>query len=166
MLKVLQFPDKGLRKLSATIEDSELESVVSLGRNMLSYIKKNCHKTFGSLAACQIGILKKIFVIRLPEIETIVVNPEIVSEYGGTTKSWEMCLSVPDVVGRVRRHKKCEVEYQNEKFETIKKELTQPLSRIFLHEYDHLEGKLFLDRIEHKQSDLMQVNDYFSRRKK
>ena len=74
-------------------------------------------------------------------------------------KGWEGCLSVPGIRGLVPRYRVIEVEYSNREGQIQRQELTDFVARIFQHEYDHLEGIVFLDRVESTQ-DLMTENEY------
>lgn len=76
----------------------------------------------------------------------IFINPEIISSEG-ETYSEEGCLSVPGLYERIKRFEKIKVEFYDETFQ--KKELTTAglLAIVIQHEYDHLEGKLFIDRL-------------------
>ena len=98
------------------------------------------------LAAPQVGILKRAVVIDIGDGKIELINPEIVEESGEQTGS-EGCLSVPGVFGEVTRPNVVTVKAQDRdgKWFTITgKEL---LARAFCHEIEHLDGKLFLDRV-------------------
>ena len=98
------------------------------------------------LAAPQVGILKRAVVIDIGEGRIELVNPVIISEEGSQTGN-EGCLSVPGVFGEVERPNRVTVKAQDrfgEEFTITGEEL---LARAFCHECEHLEGKLFLDRV-------------------
>lgn len=98
------------------------------------------------LAAPQVGILKRVVVIDVGEGKIELINPVIISESGSQTGA-EGCLSVPGVFGEVKRPNKVTVRAQDrngEFFEITGEEL---LARAFCHELEHLEGKLFLERV-------------------
>lgn len=98
------------------------------------------------LAAPQVGILKRVVVIDVGEGRIELVNPVIIKQEGSQTGN-EGCLSVPGVWGEVERPSKVTVKAQdrNGKEFTITGE--ELLARAFCHECEHLEGKLFLDRV-------------------
>jgi peptide deformylase len=79
--------------------------------------------------------------------ETIMVNPRIVEFSEGTDWEEEGCLSFPDMRGDVERSKWIKVEAQNLKGKKIKKKYKGWEARIFQHEYDHLDGKVYVDRL-------------------
>lgn len=98
------------------------------------------------LAAPQVGILKRVVVIDIGEGKIELINPEIIATEG-TQNGSEGCLSVPNVWGDVERPYKVTVKAQdrNGKEFTISGE--ELLARAFCHECEHLEGKLFLERV-------------------
>lgn len=97
------------------------------------------------LAAPQIGISKRIIVVDTGDNLIEMVNPEITYGEGEQTGS-EGCLSVPNVVGLVKRAKKVTVKGLNRKGEEVSIEASDLLARVFQHEIDHLDGVLFIDR--------------------
>jgi len=105
------------------------------------------------LAAPQIGISKRIIVIDTGDNLIEMVNPEIIYNEGEQTGT-EGCLSVPDMVGIVKRAKKVTVKGLNRKGEEVSIEASDLLARAFQHEIDHLDGVLFIDRaIETRRKD-------------
>jgi len=88
----------------------------------------------------------------------LLINPQILQVSAETHRDWEGCLSVPDCRGQVTRHCKVLVQYCDRWGEEHSLELTDFPSRIFQHEYDHLEGKLFIDRVA--PSDLISETAY------
>lgn len=79
---------------------------------------------------------------------TAMINPEIIPVSTVTEKGWEGCLSVPGLRGLVPRYTRIGVRYLNRKGEMREEEYSDFLARVFQHEYDHLQGILFIDRIE------------------
>ncbi len=96
------------------------------------------------LAAPQVGVSQQIFVADVGEGPLAIINPKILKK-NGTGKMEEGCLSIPDVKVIVRRPKEILVQYINENNQKIEGKLTELLARVFLHEYDHLNGKLIID---------------------
>lgn len=99
------------------------------------------------LAAPQIGISKRAFVVELKESEAYyeMLNPELV-DLEGNEEGWEGCLSLPGLEGLVPRAEKLKVNYIDR--EGCRRELLAEgyLARVIQHENDHLEGILFRDR--------------------
>ena len=98
------------------------------------------------LAAPQVGILKRAVVIDIGNGKIELINPEIVEESGEQTGS-EGCLSVPGVYGEVTRPNVVTVKAQDRNGKWFKLTGKELLARAICHEAEHLEGKLFLDRV-------------------
>ena len=98
------------------------------------------------LAAPQVGILKRAVVIDVGDGKIELINPEIVEESGEQTGS-EGCLSVPGVFGEVTRPNVVTVKAQDRDGKWFKLTGKELLARAFCHEIEHLDGKLFLDRV-------------------
>ncbi len=111
------------------------------------------------LAAPQIGISKRLAVIDItfkedPNAKLVLVNPEIVKKEGKQSGN-EGCLSLPDFRETVSRPKKVTVRAQDLEgkwFETSGEDL---LARAFMHETEHLHGKLYISHISALKRDLM-----------
>jgi peptide deformylase len=111
------------------------------------------------LAAPQIGILKRVFVIDtslLAEIQEevkkyrkVFFNPEIIWRSSNEVSFTEGCLSIPGIAEEVMRPEKIKIRYYDKGFNLIEEELNGVYSRIFQHEYDHLDGILFIDKLSH-----------------
>lgn len=98
------------------------------------------------LAAVQVGILKRAIVIDVGEGKIELVNPVITAQSGSQNGS-EGCLSVPGVFGEVERPNKVSVKALDRNGNPFEITGTELLARAFCHEIEHLDGKLFLDRV-------------------
>ena len=101
------------------------------------------------LSANQIGIWERAFsMIRDLEHNEIIVcfNPRIIKSYNEEVEMEEGCLSYPDVFLKVKRPNKIVVKYEDEDKKTHKMKLEGLASRVFQHEYDHMEGIDFTQR--------------------
>lgn len=98
------------------------------------------------LAAPQCGVMKTIFVLGNFTHQIACINPQIISLSEEKEIDLEGCLSFPDLWLRVKRPKSCVVKFQNEKGEHFEREFTGLMSRVFLHEFDHLIGVTFDER--------------------
>lgn len=108
------------------------------------------------LAAPQVGILKRIVVIDTTGEDPIVlINPTIVETSGEQTGN-EGCLSVPGKTGIVTRPNYVKVEAYDENMEKFTIEGTELLARAFCHEIEHLDGHLYVERVE---GELMNTAD-------
>lgn len=99
------------------------------------------------LAAPQVGILKRLFVIDIGDGPLVFINPEIL-ETSGKQIGEEGCLSIPGEVEEVMRPNYVRARAINEKGEEFEIEAEELLARAILHEYDHLNGTLFIDRVK------------------
>ena len=99
------------------------------------------------LAAPQVGIKKRIFIMGNFIKLVACINPKIVSLSEERENDLEGCLSFPDLFMKVKRPSSCVVQYNTASGELIERELTGLESRVFLHEYDHLIGITFDQRV-------------------
>jgi peptide deformylase len=111
------------------------------------------------LAAPQIGISKRLAVIDVtfkedPDAKLVLANPEIIRTEGKQTQN-EGCLSIPDFREPVSRAKKVTVRAQDVNGKWFEKTGEELLARAFLHETDHLNGKLYISHISALKRDLM-----------
>ena len=99
------------------------------------------------LAAPQVGISKRIFIMGNFTKMVACINPKVVSLSEDRIADLEGCLSFPDLFMKVKSPVSCTVQYQNIAGEVIERELVGLESRVFLHEYDHLIGITFDQRV-------------------
>ncbi|NLA63895.1 MAG: peptide deformylase [Bacteroidales bacterium] len=110
------------------------------------------------LAAPQVGLVDRIFVIDLspladeesPQYEGLkktFINARITSRTGDMVSTEEGCLSIPGINESVPRHDEIEIEYLDENLETHTETFTGFTARVIQHEYDHIDGILFIDHI-------------------
>jgi peptide deformylase len=113
------------------------------------------HKQRGvGLAGPQIGLMKRIFVIHIEGDEPrVFINPSIIATSQETIKCEEGCLSIPGVWADVVRPRAVRVQAWNEKGRPFTIETEGILARVILHEYDHLEGVLFIDRLSPRKRE-------------
>lgn len=108
------------------------------------------------LAAPQVGILKRVVVIDVTEEQNepiVLINPEIIKAEGEQNGS-EGCLSVPGKVGMVTRPNVVRVKALNENMKPFEMEGTDFLARAFIHEIEHLDGELYVDKVEGRLYDV------------
>lgn len=161
MLEILKFPDPRLRKKSQPVQ-----KVTDEHRKFLDEMLETMYSFHGiGLAAPQVNRLERMVVIdtrprdenRYKEVEftdlekkveqpLFLINPEIISKDGQTTYD-EGCLSVPTYFETVTRAEHIELKYLDKNGEEKVLELDGLLSICVQHEIDHLDGKLFIDRL-------------------
>jgi len=111
------------------------------------------------LAAPQVGVLKRIVVIDVTgEDPYVLINPRIV-ETSGEQTGYEGCLSVPGKSGEVTRPNYVKAVALNENMEPIELEGTELLARAICHELDHLDGHLYVEKVEGPLVDVMNDED-------
>jgi peptide deformylase len=135
--------DPVLRQKTKEIEkfDEEFKSLIE---NMFSEM----YRSDGvGLAAPQVGMPYKFFVMDDGENKKAVINPKIKFFSEEKIIFEEGCLSIPEIFAELERPKTIKVEYYNENGEKIEEELTDYTARIFQHENDHLNGILFTDKL-------------------
>ena len=110
------------------------------------------------LAACQVGMLKRIIVYDIKYIEEgakkeghILINPKITSRSKSMIEVEEGCLSFPDIYENVLRHEKVTVEYTDIDGKKKKINAKEIEAVVIQHEIDHLDGIVFLDRVEEQK---------------
>lgn len=121
------------------------------------------------IAAPQVSEPLRVFVIagaaseRYPgQSETeprVVINPEIVSVSEETEKGWEGCLSIPGIRGLVPRRVSLRAVYRDRNGNLVEESFSGFSARVFQHEYDHLNGVVFLDRVE-SSAEIITENEY------
>jgi len=121
-------------------------------RKLIKNMRKKMIETDGvGLSANQVGLNKRMFVAQIPDENGkpkfySVINPEITKRSKETKTMNEGCLSVPNVYGPVERSEKITLEGENIEGKDIKVKAWGFLARVFQHEVDHLNGKLFIDK--------------------
>ncbi len=97
------------------------------------------------IAAPQVGILRRLFIVDVGEGPIVMINPEILETSGEQTDA-EGCLSVPGKGGTVTRPDYVKIKGIDREGNEVIHEGTGLLARAFLHEYDHLDGILYIDK--------------------
>jgi peptide deformylase len=140
--------DEVLRKKSRTVDIVD-ERIKVLIEDMVETMQ---HANGVGLAATQVGVLKRVIVVDIGDEKGIIrlVNPRIV-ESDGVQITTEGCLSVPEVNEDVKRPYRVIVTGINENNEEVTYEGTELFAKAICHEIDHLDGILFIDRIEKEE---------------
>ena len=137
--------EKELRNKCVPIMKEKADYVNNLINSM---IKLMVDSNGCGIAAPQVGVNKRLFVAVLDnERIGLFVNPTILEHSEETEVDTEGCLSVPEMCGEVERYKKIKVRYFNGK-EIVTEEYEGMNARIIQHEYDHLNGVLYIDKAE------------------
>ncbi len=151
-LNIILHPDPILRKKSAEVDLEKIQEPEF--QAWLKDLEETMVKKDGAgLAAPQVGKNLKVFVIAHEGKNIFFINPKITKKSWGKIIDDEGCLSVLDKKGeiiyaKVARHKKINCSYYDEKGKLKKIQADKFLARVIQHESDHLDGILFIDRIE------------------
>jgi len=161
-MEILTIGNDLLRQKAKKIDKVDGE-IVKLAKEMLAILKRD--KGVG-LAGPQIGFMKRIFVTHIEgDEERVFINPSILETSHNTVKIDEGCLSVPGIFAAVKRSETIKVQAWNEKGRPFTLETGGILARVILHEYDHLEGVLFLDHLPESKRDKL-IAKYAKKEKK
>lgn len=106
------------------------------------------------LAAPQVGILKRLVVIDVGEGPIVLINP-VILETDGTQTGEEGCLSLPGKSGVVTRPNYVKVRAYDENMQEFEAEGTELLARAFCHEIDHLDGHMYVEKVEGELHDVV-----------
>lgn len=160
ILPIVAYGDPVLKKKAVEI-DKDYPNLDELISNM----HETMYGAYGvGLAAPQIGLAIRMFLVdtspfaedehfteeeaqALKTFKKTFINPIILEEEGDEWAFNEGCLSIPDVREDVFRKPKIKIQYQDEKFNTHIEEYDGLIARVIQHEYDHIEGVLFTDKL-------------------
>jgi peptide deformylase len=165
-LSIIKLGNPALRQSSCFVENLKDARIQKLIDDLMVTVKE----TNGvGIAAPQVAALHRLFIVasrpnprypNAPLMEPIaMINPKIIEHSAETVKGWEGCLSVPGIRGLVPRYKYITVEYTDRNGDLKNVKLEDFVARIFQHEHDHLDGIVFLDRVESSQ-DLISEEEY------
>lgn len=146
--KIITKPNKILTQPSEPIKDLNDPEIQALVTDLIETIKSD--QNAAGLAAPQIGENKCIFVVKKPETNKVrvFINPKITHRGNKKSLQQEACLSVPGKAGLVKRAKKVIVKAYNQEGEKFKITAKGFLAQVIQHEFDHLQGTLFIDKAE------------------
>jgi peptide deformylase len=154
ILEVSQVGNPLLRQMAQPIDRLEQSHQTLIDNLMATLIQSNGV----GIAAPQVAASWRVIIVasrpnprypNAPEMEpTVMINPRILRTSGEMVKDWEGCLSVPGIRGAVPRAETIEVDYCDRNGKLHSERLTGFVARIFQHELDHLNGMVFLDRLE------------------
>jgi peptide deformylase len=165
---VITLPHPNLRlksKKVGVITPEILQIIQDMKDATISWDESREHEVGVALAAVQIDRLYKIVIIRNNYDNkndftfTAFINPTITKLEGTIEEDYEGCLSVKDLYGKVPRHTKARIKALDEHGREFRVTAEGFLARIFQHEIDHTEGKLFIDHIKDKEDAFYRLSD-------
>ncbi|HYH84147.1 MAG TPA: peptide deformylase [Pyrinomonadaceae bacterium] len=159
IMEITEYPEKVLKEIGEPVErfDAELEKLVADMFETM-YAEEGV-----GLAAPQVGLSVRLFVMDCDGIKLVAANPEIVSAEG-EQEGEEGCLSVGRIHTPLRRAARVRLRAQDLQGEVFEREAEGLAARCFLHETDHCDGLLFIDRLSPLRRDM--VKKRFQKMKK
>ncbi len=169
LLPITLFGDKILHKKTNKVTEVDNETI-ELIRDMFATMR-NANGI--GLAANQVGADKQIFVVDISGVEGFeeskpmtIINPKIIERSENKNKMEEGCLSIPDIRAEIERPEEITITYQNVDLKDHTMKTSDILARVMQHEYDHLQGVLFIDYLsEEKKKELKEDLENIKKRK-
>lgn len=165
-LEIAQLGSSVIRRQAEEIVDIASVEIQELIDDMI-YTCKSANGM--GIAAPQVFHSKSIFIMssepnarypHAPYMEaTAVINPKITQHSKQMIKDWEGCLSLPGIRALVPRHKEIEVSYTDRFGVEVEVKFEDFMARLFQHEFDHLKGSVFIDRVE-STKDIVMEKEY------
>ncbi len=166
--KILQSGDPKLREISKPVAKIDAK-ILEIIKDLRDTLKLQKDPEGVGLAAPQIGKNLRIFVAIYKDLDRVVINPEIIETKLEKTKTvnkdpkkakqeiLEGCLSLPNYYGPLKRIGSIKIKYLNELGKEVQEEFKNFDAQIILHEIDHLNGILFLDRLLEQKKPLYKL---------
>jgi peptide deformylase len=163
VMEIITEGDPRLRQKASKVRKVD-DDVRKLAKSMMETVEQTPYAI--ALAAPQVGVLRRVIVVKLaaedpedveegeePEgpVELMLANPEIIRATGQQT-GIEGCLSIPGWIGEVQRAKHVTVKARDMNDKEVRVKASGFLARALQHEIDHLDGVLFIDRVEDRDT--------------
>jgi len=164
---IAQLGNPVLRQHAEAVVDVQLSEI----RHIIETMQSTLAATSGvGIAAPQISESKQIIIIasrptpRYPSAPliapTVMINPAFQALTNVQEKDWEGCLSIPGIRALVPRHRDIAISYTDQCGALVETQLNGFVARIFQHEFDHLQGKTYLDRVQ-DNVDIIAESEFF-----
>jgi len=164
---IAQLGAEVLRRRSETVVDASGQDTQTL----ITALQTALANTQGvGLAAPQISVLRRIIIVaskptkrypKAPLMEpTVMINPSFQPCSAAMEQDWEGCLSIPGIRALVPRYQEIAIGYTDLEGAPVTQKMAGFAARVFQHEYDHLEGMVYLDRVE-SVYDIVAESEYF-----
>ncbi|HEX2963043.1 MAG TPA: peptide deformylase [Ignavibacteriales bacterium] len=169
ILPITIYGDKILREKTKPVSDVDIQTIKEI--KAMFATMRNANGI--GLAANQVGLNKSIFVIDVSPVEgyekikpIVMINPKIILTSDDKIQMEEGCLSVPNLRAEVTRPKEIKVAYQDTDMNELTLEADELFARVIQHEFDHLQGVFFTDKIseEEKKKVKKELNKIKSRK--
>jgi peptide deformylase len=166
ILRITQLGEPVLRARSKRVAKPTAAETQLLIADMLVTMKK---AQGVGIAAPQVNVGLQLFIVapepssrypNAPQIPPVpMINPKLVRHSRATISDWEGCLSIPGIRGKVPRYQWVDVQFTATDGKRLQARLTDFVARIFQHEFDHICGQVFLDRVADTRT-LMVESEY------
>jgi len=150
---ILLLGDPRLYEMCDPVERSEVAALKPVVDGMANVILKFRAKYNAgrAIAAPQVGVMKRLIVMNMDE-PVAIINPELFDKSEEMLEMWDDCMSFPNLLVRLRRHRRCKMRFRDLDWQEHVWELEDDLSELMQHEYDHLDGILATQRAIDEQS--------------
>ena len=145
--EILLLGNPKLYEVSEAVKEDDVKDlppvVADLHDTLLDFRRK--YGAGRAIASCQIGFAKRLIYMFVHE-PVVFINPSLEDLCPEMIEVWDDCMCFPDLLVRVRRHKQCTIRFKDLQWNDRTMTLTDDLSELLQHEYDHLDGILAVSR--------------------
>jgi len=155
VLMITQLGQPVLRQRAQAVPSVAITQLQGFIEAMIATMKK---AQGVGIAANQVGVGVRVFIVaptpnrRYPTAPSLppiaMINPKLIAHSKEMLSDWEGCLSIPGIRGIVPRYQWVEIEYTTQGGKRERRRLTNFVARIFQHEFDHINGRVYLDRVK------------------
>lgn len=167
MAEIAQLGAPVLRQIAEAVDDIHCDGI----RQLIETLKTTLANSQGvGLAAPQMGVSKRLIIVAsrpttrysyAPLMQpTVMINPSFTPLSEAQEKGWEGCLSIPGIRALVPRYTDISIDYLDSQGQAVTMVLSGFVARVFQHEYDHLDGKVYLDRVV-DNADIVAESEFF-----
>ena len=151
--KILLLGNPKLYEVSAEIQQHELPHIKTVVQELhdILFEFKARYGAFRGIASPQIGVMKRLIYINITE-PIVIINPVLENLSEDTFEMWDDCMCFPNLLVKLKRHKSLTVNFRDENWQEKTLHLSDDLSELLQHEYDHLNGILSTQRALDAQS--------------
>lgn len=139
--KIVLLGDPRLYQVCQEVKQEECQTLMpvinALHEAMMEFREK--YKRGRAIAAPQIGVMKRIIYMHIDK-PVVLINPEFTHKSDEQVVLWDDCMSFPDLLVKVKRHRTCRIKFRDLEWKEHEMDLDEDLSELLQHEYDHLDG--------------------------
>ena len=150
---ILKLGDPRLYEVCKPVLESELDQVPNWTQQLHEAMEdiRNVYGFGRGIAAPQLGIMKRMFYLNLDK-PYIILNPELKNLSEDQFELWDDCMSFPNLLVKVKRHQSLTLTYRDENWKQQEWEVSDAISELVQHEFDHLNGILCTMRAMNEKS--------------